>query len=146
MDGSITFRKIVAATDLGPTSSVALEVAIAMARTFDASLVLVHAYETPLAFDPMSSVAVQLVTESEQREAAGLEEQLRLVRQRWLRTTSVIRHGPTARAILQVVRQESADLVVVGTHGRRGVARVVLGSVAEKIVRLSPVPVLTVHP
>jgi nucleotide-binding universal stress UspA family protein len=58
----------------------------------------------------------------------------------------VVRQGSAWREIDDVAREMRADLIVLGTHGRRGVARVILGSVAEKVVRTSPVPVLTVHP
>jgi nucleotide-binding universal stress UspA family protein len=57
---------------------------------------------------------------------------------------SMLVTGETWRRILDVVKDRGVDLVVMGTHGRRGVSRVLLGSVAEKVVRLSPVPVVTV--
>jgi len=59
-------------------------------------------------------------------------------------TDAVLRMGSEWRAILDVVSERGIDIVVMGTHGRRGVPRILLGSIAEKIVRLSPVPVLTV--
>jgi len=62
------------------------------------------------------------------------------------RTDAVFRQGTPFDVILDVAKSEGCDLIVIGTHGRRGVARVLLGSVAERVVRLSPVPVLTVHP
>ena len=52
--------------------------------------------------------------------------------------------GDPAQAILDTAKERGADLIVMGTHGRRGLSHVLLGSVAERIVRLSPVPVLTV--
>ena len=60
-------------------------------------------------------------------------------------TTGVLARGVAWREILSVIDEEKPDVVVMGTHGRRGVQRAILGSVAEKIVRLSPVPVLTVR-
>jgi nucleotide-binding universal stress UspA family protein len=57
----------------------------------------------------------------------------------------VLRHGTPWTEIATVAREAKADLVVMGTHGRRGVARMLLGSVAERVVRTAPCPVLTVH-
>jgi nucleotide-binding universal stress UspA family protein len=57
----------------------------------------------------------------------------------------VFKVGSPFEQILAVAAQEGCDLVVLGTHGRRGIAHAALGSVAEKVVRLCPVPVLTVH-
>ncbi len=58
----------------------------------------------------------------------------------------VARHGAPDHVIADIVRENDADLIVMGTHGRTGVSRVLLGSVAEHVVRLAPCPVLTVGP
>ena len=60
-------------------------------------------------------------------------------------TKGVLARGVPWREVLTTIEQSKPDLVVMGTHGRRGVGRAILGSVAEKIVRMSPVPVLTVR-
>lgn len=57
----------------------------------------------------------------------------------------VLRHGDVAKRILEAAAEQSADLIVTGTHGRSGISRMVLGSVAEKVIRHSAVPVLTVR-
>jgi nucleotide-binding universal stress UspA family protein len=56
----------------------------------------------------------------------------------------VLKHGMSWREILATAEEMRADVVILGTHGRRGIPRAVLGSVAEKVVRMSPVPVLTI--
>jgi nucleotide-binding universal stress UspA family protein len=56
----------------------------------------------------------------------------------------VLAHGEPWKQILEIAKERMADIIVMGTHGRRGLSRVFLGSVAEKVVRLSPVPVMTV--
>jgi nucleotide-binding universal stress UspA family protein len=58
---------------------------------------------------------------------------------------SIVRGGDTAHVILEEAKTHEADLLVVGTRGRRGLSHAVLGSTAEKLVRLSPIPVLVVH-
>ena len=60
-------------------------------------------------------------------------------------TQSLLKVGPEWERILDAVKEANVDLIVMGTQGRRGLPRLILGSVAEKVVRLSPVPVLTVH-
>ena len=60
--------------------------------------------------------------------------------------TSHLESGEPASTILKVAEQQGVDMVIVGTHGRTGVRHLLLGSIAEKLVRLSPVPVLTVPP
>ena len=57
----------------------------------------------------------------------------------------MLKQADAREAILEAAQEVSADLVIMGTHGRRGIARVLIGSVAEAVVRASPVPVLTVH-
>jgi nucleotide-binding universal stress UspA family protein len=62
-----------------------------------------------------------------------------------IRVRGAIGEGPAAATIVQAARRHRAGLVVVGTHGRSGVRRLLLGSVAERVVRTSPCPVLTVN-
>lgn len=65
-------------------------------------------------------------------------------KERYLKTNGLLACGEPWREILEAARERGADFIVMGTHGRRGLTRVLLGSVAEKVVRLSPVPVVTV--
>ena len=58
----------------------------------------------------------------------------------------LVRHGPIAQAILALASEDGADLIVMGTHGRSGLSKIALGSVAEELLRISPIPVLTVGP
>ena len=78
-----------------------------------------------------------------ERQVAELE---RTTRERWGKVVGLLRQGNVYDAILDVAKDEKCDLIIIGTHGRRGLAHAFLGSVAEKVVRLSTVPVLTVHP
>ena len=75
----------------------------------------------------------------------SLDEAIESTRKVHPKTEGLLREGLEWRLILDVATEQGCDLIVMGTHGRRGLPRLVLGSVAEKVVRLSPVPVLTVN-
>lgn len=140
------FQQILVATDFGEPSSSALEKAMDLTQAFGATLTLVHVYEIPsFAYTGMPYTAVDLLTPIAQAAQAQLDKQLARVQSRVPSARSVLRRGTPWREILATIEETHADLVVIGTHGRRGVERALLGSVAEKIVRVSPVPVLTVH-
>jgi nucleotide-binding universal stress UspA family protein len=140
------FQKILVPVDFGEAMQPALDLAIAVARRFDSDLTLVHAFDlapftsmTP--FEPIIDIEPLVVA------AEGeLKKVLTKVRASWPKTECELRRGAPYEVILAVARAHASDLIVVGSHGRRGIARVLLGSVAERVVRLSPVPVLTVHP
>lgn len=137
------FEHILVATDFSECSKAALDRAIDLRQHYKAALTVVHAFEMHY---PYPSVAVGeamkgLLEAAEQQMAQLLER----VRAEVPSATGVVRCGSPWEQILQVVREQSIDLVVVGSHGRKGLPRAILGSVAEKVVRLSPVCVLTVH-
>lgn len=140
------FKRILAAVDFGESSADALEIAVDLACQFEASLTLVHSVELIIPSYPGVELAVvDLVTPVEDAARAQLEAALRRVRERVPNAQGILRRGAAAYAVLDAITELRPDLVVTGTHGRHGVRRALLGSVAEKIVRLSPVPVLTVR-
>jgi nucleotide-binding universal stress UspA family protein len=140
------FRKILVATDFGESSDRAVEFATELARAFKASLVLTHTYEIP-AYSyrgaPVISVG-ELLESIRKASQAALDSALGAIRVKIPEATAVLRGGSPWRETLDVVKTEGCDLLVVGTHGRRGLSHVLLGSVADKLVRMSPCPVLTV--
>jgi nucleotide-binding universal stress UspA family protein len=140
-------KKIVVATDFGEPSHAAADVGLELAVMFRVPIVLVHAYLVPAMLYtgvPMAPiVAYSKVYEDAARESLAKEE-ARLAG-KGPEIDAVLRSGVAWEQILAVAQQGDAGLIIVGTHGRRGLPRAVLGSVAEKIVRISPVPVLTVH-
>ncbi len=81
----------------------------------------------------------------EKAARTALDEVEARTRKRHAETDSVLQIGAEWERILELVKARNIDLVVMGTHGRRGLSRVFLGSVAERVVRLSPVPVLTIR-
>ena len=140
-------KKILVATDFGEPSRAAAEVGLQLAQKFQVPLVLVHAYMVPgaiyMAFPTMPAVDYPRIYEEAARES--LEKEGSRLARRGAEVTTMLRAGVAWEQILVTAKEVDADLIVVGTHGRRGVPRALLGSVAEKVVRLSPVPVLTIH-
>jgi nucleotide-binding universal stress UspA family protein len=137
------FRKILVSTDFGASSSRAVDVAVDLARTFDAELTLVHVYEIP-AFMYMGAW-IDVVTPIEQAAQAELDAVLASVRKALPSARAELRCGIPWTQVLEVAAESGADLIVMGTHGRTGVSHALLGSVAERIVRTAAVPVLTVR-
>lgn len=142
-------QKILLAVDFGPASEAAGERAAAIAKVFGAEIHVVHVYEAPVYPYPHPPVldVDALVASLERRAHAGVEVVARKLAAELgddARVASVLRQGSAWRNILDVAAELDADLVVMGTHGRTGVERVLIGSVAEKVVRMSPVPVLIV--
>jgi nucleotide-binding universal stress UspA family protein len=140
------FEKILVATDFGEASAQAIEDGIELAKTFGAALVLVHVYEIPaLSYSVFPYPAVELLSTLEATARQQLDRTLADVESRFPNVTSSMRRGVVWREIIAAVHETEADLVVIGTHGRHGFEHALLGSVAEKVVRHSPVSVVTVH-
>jgi nucleotide-binding universal stress UspA family protein len=138
------FKNIIVPTDFSEPAAQAMETAIGIAAAFRASLTLVHvAWTPPTAYVGYVEGFYWPVDDRDVTRKA-LDEQLVKARAQYPSTEGIIVDGESWRAILQAAKDKNADLIVMGTHGRTGIARVFLGSVAERIVRLSPIPVLTV--
>lgn len=133
---------ILVATDFSEMSRFALEYATTQAKMTGAKVLIVHAYSVPIPDQGEgmlhSGVDVEDVEEAEQRlqeikpPVAGVEFEHRLVK------------GEPAKEILRLARDESAALIVMGTHGRTGLMRVLMGSVAERVIREATCPVVAV--
>ncbi len=139
-------KDILVAVDFGESSRNALSLAVDLAQTLGASLTLIHAYDVPgYAYEAIAYIPADLLTPIEAAAREALDDELENVRKLIPGTTSVLRRGSPAQQILAYVVEAKPDLVVIGTHGRKGISHAVLGSVAEKVVRMSTVPVLTVR-
>jgi nucleotide-binding universal stress UspA family protein len=137
------FERILVALDFDEPSMRALEVGEALADRLGAALTLVHVWDTPhYPYTSMATSALRRAVEDAAREA--FDALLTEAKARTPTVTGVLKHGTAWSEILSTAEQLQADVVLLGTHGRRGVPRAMLGSVAEKIVRMSPVPVLTI--
>jgi nucleotide-binding universal stress UspA family protein len=134
--------------DFSETSDAALDTALYLAEKLDAELVVMHAYELPTA---MYSTPAHVPPPPEMFEwmksaaEGGVKAAVEKAKARVPNTIGVVRSGKPWREIESLAATTGADLVVMGTHGRTGVSRALLGSVAEKVVRTATVPVLTVH-
>ncbi len=140
------FKHILLATDFGESSNQALRVATELASQFEAKLTLVHIWEFPrYGYTESLPVPVDYLDEISNGAEACMAETVASIKEQCPNARSVVKMGNIGDEVLKTVEEERPDLLVVGTHGRRGLKRAVLGSVAEKLVRTSPVPVLTVH-
>lgn len=147
-DSDHEFHRVLAAIDGSDTAETALRDAFQIGVTDAASLVLVHALQPPVAAaSPYLPHTIQLThDEMEAREAHMRDYLERVAASDWLggRNTEIrvpVDYHP-APAILELAEEESADLIVLGTHGRGGLRRLVLGSVADKVIRGTHRPVL----
>jgi nucleotide-binding universal stress UspA family protein len=139
------FKQILVPTDFEACSAEALGAAVGLARAFDGKITLLHAWQTP-AYPYLEPVLdAELISSVEECAARRLAQELHDLRMASADAEGLLRTGAPSDAILEAIKELEPDLVVMGTHGRCGVNPAVLGSVAERIVRLSPIPVLTVR-
>jgi nucleotide-binding universal stress UspA family protein len=142
----MTVTHILVATDFSESAGCALDMAVELAHKFDATLTLAHCWEAPsYSYGGALYVSVDSITPIERAANRCLEEALVELKKRMPEATSVLRSGRAWEEILLAAAESKADLIVLGTHGRRGLGRLLLGSVAEKVVRMARLPVLTVH-
>jgi universal stress protein A len=144
-----TITRILVPTDFSETADAAFAYAQTLAAPFGASLHLVHVFSDPYvlsAYAPDVYAEVPAVL----REEALRQVDDELKKRAWKNDTGVpiitaTAIGLTARELVRYATDHAIDLIVMGTHGRHGIARYLLGSVAEHIVRIAPCPVLTVR-
>jgi nucleotide-binding universal stress UspA family protein len=129
--------------DLGEGSAPAITLARELAAALRADLVLVHAFHGLSV--PYSELPPSLVERELAGVEGGAEKALELLASRAGAVRTVLRHGEPAEVVLAVATEVGASMIVMATHGRRGLPRLVLGSVAERVVRESPIPVVTVR-
>ena len=145
----ITIRQILVATDFGEPAESALTYGRNFARAFDATLHVVHVINDLATTAPISEIPLDLTKVQAQLNAEAAATLDTLItdddRQTLSMKTAVLTSATPARAILAHAEAIRADIIIVGTHGRSGIAEFFLGSVAQKIVRSAPCPVLTVR-
>jgi nucleotide-binding universal stress UspA family protein len=142
------FHRIVVPTDFSDCAEEAWKLARRLAAAPGSELVLAHVLtEVPLYGEGVLNIdTARKVREGARRWAeTALEEWVSKARAEGLNARSTIRSGVAHEEIVAVAQDERADLVVIGTHGRGGINRALLGSVADRVVRLAPCPVLTVR-
>src|SRR6202521_4173946 len=140
----ITVKNILFATDFSPAANAAAPIAIEIAQRYGAKVYGVHVnrFDDYTAAAPNAWAAMAEAAEKENKEDAGrLNKQLQDIEHE-----VVVGEGKIWEVMSDLIEQKEIDLVVVGTRGRTGLGKAILGSVAEQILRQSPCPVLTVGP
>jgi universal stress protein A len=140
-------KKILCAVDFSPGSDRAVEKAEEIARALSAEVELFHAYQVPVLALPDAPVTVSpsFVADLTDRAEQLLRRAAEPLKAHSLAVSTKLVEGIPAEAIVGRAREIGADMIVLGTHGRSGFRRFLLGSTTERVVRTSTVPVLTVH-
>lgn len=146
----ITIRKVLAPVDFGDLTELVTGFAVDLAEAFGAELQLVHVVvpAATLTPDPALEIVAPMVTPHEVI-AAARTELARLTEQAAARVKTAspeILTGDPSTEIVAFAKDRAIDLIVIGTHGRRGLVHWILGSVAEDVVRKATCPVTTVRP
>ena len=146
----IELRRILVATDFSETAAAALDYAKALAEAFGASLQVLHVLEDPLpGWKPPGHVAsVPIIRQHMEQDAADqMSKVLTDTERDKFRAELATTWGSPFVEIIRHAKTRDIDLIVMGTHGLGPIAHMLMGSVAEKVVRKAPCPVLTVrHP
>jgi universal stress protein A len=145
-----SITRILVPTDFSAPSDSALDYATTLAGPFTASLVLLYVFEDPFATaayapDVHGSGRPRATQPMIQDDQTQLGSRVARARQLGLAVTSDFVWGNPSKIIPEYAAAQGIDLIVMGTHGRTGVAHLILGSVAERVVRVAPCPVLTVR-
>jgi nucleotide-binding universal stress UspA family protein len=148
----IAIKDVLVPIDFSPDSETALTYGREFARTFGARLHTLHAVEDVYMQLMMAggaiggTAAVEIQRDLERAAQTRLDALIRDDDRRELRARAALRTGvAAAQAIVDYAQENAIDLIVIGTHGRGGMAHFLMGSVAEKVVRTAPCPVLTVR-
>lgn len=148
------FKKILCATDYSEPSYKALEVAQEIALKYKGELYLTHVIAPIPSISPVAAASLGLSSEfdiySYQQELdihnkQTLDEIIKTRISNKLKTNPVVRYGDVANEIIDLAAEENIDLIVISTHGTTGLLHMLLGSIAEKVVRLAKSPVLTIR-
>ncbi|MCS6903004.1 MAG: universal stress protein [Candidatus Bipolaricaulota bacterium] len=141
------FKRILLPTDGSRGVEKAINCATTIALEFDSKIYLLFVAEPPALLFEYASIAEQGILEALNKEGKHiLEKTAQTIREAGVESVeTVLKTGMPAKVILDFAEASKIDLIVMGTHGRRGLDRILLGSVTEEVVRLSKVPVMTVR-
>jgi nucleotide-binding universal stress UspA family protein len=146
MTNAARIQRIVVPHDFSETAQCALDYALDLAEKFGACITVVHTYEVPIVNYPEGpAITTDLVHQVRAAANAALDGLVSRIHRPGVAVDGALREGPAWSEIIAAAADGNADLIVIGTHGRRGLSRALLGSVAEKVVRGAACPVLTVH-
>jgi nucleotide-binding universal stress UspA family protein len=142
----VRFQKILCPVDFSKSSSRAFDYALKLAKTYDATVHLLHVvepvasagYDVPVAY-------ADLTTDLRDASKRELQKFQARAAKTGVKVTARVLLGDVDTELLRAIKKEKSDLVVMGTHGRRGFERLVLGSETERMIRQCPVPLMVVH-
>lgn len=138
---------ILVASDFSQQARAATDWAVAVAGALGARVILAHVYDLPIVGFPDGSLLVDARTAarlSDEAQAA-LDSELVRVQGHGVKVEGWLRQGDPREVIPSLAKTAGAGLIVAGSHGRRGVARALLGSIAESLVRDSPIPIAVIR-
>lgn len=146
----LELRRVVVSTDLSEIGDLAIPTAFRLAADYGAHVALVHVMERSEIPNPLYAHYYPMASPEEQKRAeesarAALAERVPAAYRERVGHEIVIAHGDPADEIVGLASQRGADLLVISSHGRRGIARLALGSVADRVVARAPCPVLLVR-
>jgi len=143
----IKINKVLCPMDFSDTSAHALDYALAFAQAHNAQLLLLHVVEIPAYTSLDLPIATETIQQFNMIATKNLQDVVDKVKKSYANVKSHLATGRVFYEVIQLSKEQAVDLIVVGTHGRSGIAHMLIGSEAEKIVRKAPCPVLTVkHP
>jgi nucleotide-binding universal stress UspA family protein len=141
-------ERILLATDFSPASRPAVREALGLAKATGAALVIAYVLEEPIPFSPEGFVLPRIYDELAQAVRTQGQKKMRtliaLARRTGVAATGLLLRGAPHEAIVRAARSHGAGQIVIGTHGRSGVSRLILGSVAAKVIAAASCPTLVV--
>ena len=138
------YTDILVPTDGSPAATAAIEHAVDLAKTYDATIHALYVVDAS-AFSSIEAGSELVIDALEEEGQRAVEEVTDAAAEAGVDVETHVVSGTAYRRILDYIDSEGVDLVVMGTHGRSGVERFLLGSVTERVVRTADVPVLTIR-
>lgn len=140
-------KNILVPIDFNETSNHALDYAIDLAKLIGARVTVAHSYVIPVYAFPDGALITSPELAAKLSDAAqkNLDAAVNARRNRGVELTGVLTNGVPVDEISRLAKEQHVDLIVMGTHGRHGLPRALLGSVAETVIRTSSIPVLAIH-
>jgi universal stress protein A len=142
------FKKILVPTDYSELSLAAMEYATTFSRMFQAQIYMLHTLDTlpVLSLDAVDLTTETVIYETEKNARSDMHAFVTSKVGTTSNLVEVVRKGVAEDEIVKFAHEENIDLIIMATHGRSGIAHVLMGSVAEKVIQRAQVPVLTVKP
>lgn len=145
----INLKRILVPTDFSDGARHALRYGCSFAREYEAELLLLHVVESvaaPYASDLFPVPMAEVFQELSAYARGELDKLAEQARAKGLKVRALVVQGKPSHEIMRVAREETADMIVLGTHGKGVLDQAIFGSTTERVVRKAPCPVLTVRP